>query len=111
MTMTDKPKSTRGKPPSAPREGGRYVREFRETAVTDSVTSYLVGVKLDDLGKARASIALALAKAIDEARFSTLGNVKAAVPAMSRELRETLKELAEGVDIEDPFLQDLLSDD
>jgi len=63
--------------------------------VFEAVVTYLDGLILDDLDRARAAIALSLALSIDQASSRrTPGMVKATVPDLTKQLRAVLEELS-----------------
>ena len=73
------------------------------------VHAYLGTLNLDEIGEARAAIALSLALALDAAREATSGAVAQAIPSMAKELRATLDEIGEKVGDGDGFLEDVFS--
>ena len=77
-------------------------------SVEDAVHHQLETLELTDTGQSLAQIALALARTLDTARDSTSGAMSQSVPGTSKELRETLKQIADTVEAGDTFLSGLL---
>lgn len=80
-------------------------------SVEDAVRKQLESIELTDAGQSLAQIALALARTLDTARDSTSGAMSQSVPGTSKELRETLKQIADTAPDDDPFLGGLLDPD
>jgi len=73
--------------------------------VFEAVVTYVDGLILDELGDARAAIALSLALSIDQASSRrTPGMVKVAVPEMTKQLRAALDELSMTTATKVPYL-------
>ena len=56
----------------------------RDTSVENAVAALLADLKLDDMGEARAAIAMALAKSLDESAVATTGAMAQSVPGVAR---------------------------
>lgn len=78
--------------------------------VFEKVTALLATVELDDLGSARAAIALTLAMKLDEASRSDSGAIAMAIAGISKELRAVLDTILEGTAEDDEFVASLYSE-
>lgn len=83
----------------------------RERPVTAAVTRLLEALTLDDLGQARAAVAVALAQRIDDTSSATTGAAAMAAAGLSRELQTTLEAIVAPSEAEsaDAFLHRLIS--
>jgi hypothetical protein len=75
-------------------------------SVADATENFLATVELDELGEARAAIALTLATKLDACLKNDAASVAMAVAGMSKELRECLAEIVDANDSSaEEFLQ------
>ena len=77
-------------------------------SVEEAVRQDLDGLTLNDENQARAQIALALARTLDDTRGATSGAAQQSVAGTSKELRSTLQEIGEHLDGDDTFLKGLM---
>ncbi|MGA8724135.1 MAG: hypothetical protein WB565_03785 [Acidimicrobiales bacterium] len=83
----------------------------RHRPVTEAVTALLESLELDEMGRARAAVALSLAQRIDDTTSATTGAVAMAAAGLSRELQVTLEAILAPAQAEsaDAFLHRLIS--
>jgi hypothetical protein len=76
--------------------------------VTSAVEELFSRLTLDAFGKARAEIALVLARGLDQASSGQVSGAFAqSVPGMAKELRATIDEIRASINETDPFLESL----
>ena len=77
-------------------------------SVEVAIEKFLDSLEMDDANQARAQIALALARTLDQAKDSTSGAMSQSVPGTAKELRECMKAIQDNVREGDAFLEGLL---
>ncbi len=79
--------------------------------VTAAVKKLIAGLTLDEMGEARAAVAVALAERIDSTATATTGAAAMAAAGLSRELQVTLEAIMVPANAQDAdkFLRQLLS--
>jgi hypothetical protein len=80
-----------------------------EPTVYSAVNALLSGMELDPAGNARAAIARALARKLDEAGHQDSGTIAMAMSGIAKELRGTLDTILEGTGDSQTFLADLFA--
>ena len=78
--------------------------------VAEKLELLLMSLDLDDRGEVGAEMARALATTMDASCGSTNGSVVAAMAPLSKELRELVKQIVEGVAEVDEFVADLFAE-
>lgn len=77
--------------------------------VHESVEKLLASLDLDEAGRARAAIALALASKLDEASLSDSGTIAMATAGIAKELRAVIDATLAAGNPGDDFIADLFS--
>lgn len=87
------------------------VTAAKRRPVTTAVRRLLDTLTLDEMGDARAAVALALAERLDDIAGATTGAAATAAAGLSRELQVTLEAIMVPADAEDAdkFLHEILS--
>lgn len=78
--------------------------------VGEKLEALLETLVLDEAGETYAEMARGLAVTFDASRGSTNGSVVAAMAPLSKELRELVKSIVEGVTEADEFVADLFAE-